>query len=248
VIERQPWFTVACCPPNVMRLLASLGEYVMTYSERAIQVQQYVSGTFRAPDAELRLETDYPWRGEIAIHVVNTNHYPWTLQLRIPEWATGFAVHLNGNTVDVSRSGGYVGLQREWHVGDRLGLSLELTPRLTEPHPRVESANGCLAIERGPLVYCVEQADHPSTNVLDLRLNPDAALAETWRSDLLDQVITVQAVGAAADPVEWGPTTFRAHRGGAAVPGHQVSLTAIPYYTWANRGPGAMRVWIPTTN
>jgi DUF1680 family protein len=248
VIERQPWFTVACCPPNVMRLLASLGEYIATYAGDGVQIHQYASATLRAPLATLRIETEYPWQGEVAVHVDSDSDRPWTLQLRVPPWSDEPRVSVNGTAVaGPPVRQGYICIERDWRTGDCVELSLSMEPRLAEPHPRIEAAHGCLAVERGPLVYCLEQADHTSASVLDLRLDPDADLKATWQPDLLGGVMTVAAAGEVASVAEWGDATFRSHQRSEAAHGERTSLVAIPYFAWANRGPGPMRVWIPTT-
>lgn len=208
--ERQEWFACACCPPNAMRLLASLDHYVATETDDGVQVHQYATGTIVAGVAGLRVETGYPWRGRVEVEVVATRPGPWTLSLRVPAWCEGARLAVNGEQVDAAP------VRRVWSAGDRVVLDLPLAPRLTAPHPRVDAVRGCLAIERGPLVYCLEEADAPGADLADVVLDPDAPLGETERPDLLGGVVTVEA-----------------------------QATAVPYFAWANRGPGAMRVWIP---
>src|SRR5262249_14797669 len=191
VIERQPWFLVACCPPNVMRTLASLGEYIASYDADGVQLHQYIASTIDArPDIRLRIQTEYPWSGSIAVQVESTPAEPWTLSLRIPEWSASSRARLNGTEVDASRSSdGYLDVRREWQSGDCIEIDLDVSPRLTQPHPRIESSAGCVAIERGPLVYCLEHADN--ADVLDASLDADSPLADEWRSDLVGGVMTI---------------------------------------------------------
>jgi DUF1680 family protein len=245
VIERQPWFLVACCPPNVMRTLASLGEYVASRAADGVQIHQYLPATIcPQPDIRLRMVTDYPWSGSIAIHVEATPAEAWTLQLRIPAWSMTTRARVNGS--DVPATPGYLKVRRQWQPGDSLELDLDVSPRLTQPHPRIESTAGCLAIERGPLVYCLEQADH-SASVLDVSLDPETPLMDEWRADLLGGVTTVSAGGHAHDLSAWDGVTFRPYPSGAQGAPQPIRLTAIPYFAWANRGPGPMRVWIHHT-
>ena len=250
-VQRQPWFLVGCCPPNVMRLLATLGHYQASCDAGGVQIHQYAPATLKAELSSgqtvgLELETDYPWDGAVSVRVVESGGTPWSLQVRVPAWCAAPEVHLNGARLDVAaEANGYLGVERAWSPGDRLQLRLPVAPRLTEPHPRIESTRGCVAIERGPLVYCLEQVDSASASVLDVRLDPGAPLGEAWRPDLLGGVMTVQASGEAAHVTKWAASTFRPLQTGAGVEPQGVQLTAIPYFAWANRQPGPMRVWIP---
>ena len=266
-VRRTGWFRCACCPPNVMRLLASLAHYLVSTNGGGIQVHQYACGTFRgnpagAP-AAVTVNTDYPWDGRITITVDETPAaQPWTLSLRIPQWCSRFTVRILGNPrsaadadagSDAVRSqarpaDGWLRLTRRWEQGERVLLDLDLRPRLTRADPRVDAARGCVAIERGPLVYCVEQADHPD-GVDDIVLDPAAALTVEHRPDLLGGVTIVRASGnrrtSANRNDRWWPyadaATVRSDVGEA------IELTAIPYYAWANRQNGGMRVWLPTS-
>jgi DUF1680 family protein len=253
VVQRQRWYQVACCPPNVMRLLASLDHYIASSSAEGIQIHQYASARIsteieHAGQVAVRVQTDYPWHGRVEITIERPGSAPWTLRLRHPAWCATPSVQLNGEGLaSVPEAHGYVVIERTWQAGDRLTLDLPLAPRLLESHPRVDATRGCLAIERGPLVYCLEQADQAAgTDVLDVRLDPSAPLEERWQPDLLGGIMSVRAGGARIeqDGPAWGETTFRPfepHPMTAA----PVLLLAIPYFAWANRTPGAMRVWIP---
>ena len=226
---RQPWFACACCPPNVMRTLASLHHYLATSDDGGVQIHQYASGRI----GDLEVTTDYPWDGRIEIEVTATGEAPWALDLRVPAWAAGARLAVNGDELEPPAPG-YARVERAWRAGDRVTLELPLEPRLTAPHPRVDAVRGCLAIERGPLVYCVEEADAPAGAIVDdLRIDPAAELRAVPQPDLLGGIVAVEAAGAHEPPPEITPVE------GA------VSLRAIPYSHWGNRGEGAMRVWIP---
>jgi DUF1680 family protein len=239
VPERQPWFVVACCPPNVMRLLASLDQYIAVSTQDGIRIDQYATTSIESDAVRLRVDTDYPWDGRISIVIERSPSTPWALQLRVPGWCR--EARLNGEPA-ITRHG-YVKVAREWRAGDHVDLQLEMPPRLTQPHPRVEGTHGSLAIERGPLVYCLESTDNP--DVLDATLDPDLPLEEVWRPDVLDGVVVVRASGAMSSSADWRGT-FRRREDGDGRAARNVGLTAIPYYAWANRGAAAMRVWIPT--
>ncbi|HEX2701968.1 MAG TPA: beta-L-arabinofuranosidase domain-containing protein, partial [Solirubrobacteraceae bacterium] len=159
--RRHSWHPVACCPPNIMRLLASLHHYLATTSDSGVQLHQYASSTIRAVvseagTVELAVETGYPWSGSVIVEVVACGDAEWTLSLRVPGWARGAV--LDGQPV----ASGYAELTRRWRAGDRVVLELDVSPRLTAPNPRIDAVRGCLALERGPVVYCFEDGDLPA--------------------------------------------------------------------------------------
>jgi uncharacterized protein len=232
--QRRHWYACACCPPNIMRLLASLPHYLATYDDGGVQVHQYASATL----GPVRVRTDYPWDGRVEVEVLEARDAAWTLSLRVPAWSR--ATTVDGEPVE---PGGYVRLRRDWRAGDRVVLELDMAPRVVYAHPRIDAIRGCAAIERGPLVYCVEAADAPrGARVDDLRLDPRGALRAVWRGDLLGGVMVVAAAGE-HHPVHDDAWPYGASPNGSV--GRPVELTAVPYSHWGNRGPGGMRVWIP---
>jgi DUF1680 family protein len=243
--RRRSWFPCACCPPNVMRVLASLDRYLLTTSERAIQIQQYVAGAYAVTLADgdrvaFTLLTEYPWDGEVRIRIDEAPEAAWTLSLRIPGWTRTPSLWVNGDPVLVRD--GYTGIERTWSPGDEIHLDLAISPRLTAPSPRASAIRGCVAIERGPLVYCLEEEDHGDVNLADLRLPLDSVLTSE-ASDLFGGSVVVHADAfvASAEPDDWPYASI-----GDPVPQSvPARITAIPYYLWANRRAGAMRVWIP---
>jgi DUF1680 family protein len=250
--RRTRWFRCACCPPNVMRLLASLQHYLASGDNDGLQIHQYVTGRHVSGPITVRAETDYPWHGTVALTVEECPaDRPWTLSLRVPQWCREFRVRCGERAYDQTDapvSGGWLRLERAWAPGDQVVLELGLEPRLTAADPRVDAVRGCVAIERGPLVYCLEQADHPGGGLDDLVLDTTRPLAVKHRPDLLGGVTTVVAAGRRRHLPDAGWWPYGpAGTGGPAADGEPVELTAIPYYAWANRQDGAMRVWLPTS-
>src|SRR5215813_2507923 len=179
---------VACCPPNVMRLLASLAHYVATRDASGLQIHQYAAARIAGPSATLQMETAFPRDGRIRIEIEETTDEPWTLALRVPDWCAGASARVNGREADASAADGYLRLARPWARGDVVDLDLPMPAKCVEAHPWIESTRGCVAIERGPLVYCLEQADHPDARVADLEIDAEAPLTSSWEPELLDGV------------------------------------------------------------
>jgi DUF1680 family protein len=249
--SRKPWHNVACCPPNVMRLVASLGHYAVSQDAGGLQIHQYGDARITADlptgsTVTLSMAGEYPWDGRVRLSVVQATGDTWTLSLRIPGWCESASVRVNGETVDATPSaGGYLEIERAWQAGDTVELDLPMPPRLTEGHPWIESTRGCVAIERGPLVYCLEQADQEAL-VYDLEIDPAAPLTSTWQPDLLDGVTTVHGSGFKIDRSAWEGRLYRSYDAAASTSSKEsVALTAVPVYAWANRGPNAMKIWIP---
>jgi len=245
-IQRPEWYGCACCPPNVMRQIAVVGHYVATADETGLQVHQYASARIEAKLKVLRVETDYPWDGRVKATVEETDGATWQLALRVPGWCEGASLQVNGQAVEAATSGGtYAAVKRAWQVGDVVELDLPMEPRLTAPNPRVDAIRGSLAIERGPLVYCLEQVDQePDLNLLDVRIAPEASLQATRHEHLLGGVVAIEASGVVVDIGVWQDALYRPAPT-ENLPQREVTLTAVPYHAWANRGPGSMRVWVP---
>ncbi|MBN1917301.1 MAG: glycoside hydrolase family 127 protein [Verrucomicrobia bacterium] len=247
--RRSEWFDCACCPPNVTRVLASLPHYFATSDTAGVQMHQYAPGTISSGNplgVRLRVETGYPWQGEVHVFVEETATVSWTLRLRIPAWASAARLRVNGTSTGLDVRNGYAAIERAWRKGDRIELELPIAPRLIEANPRIDATRGSLAIERGPLVYCLEDCDQePGVDIMDAAIDGGATLADSWQPELLGGVATVDVPGVAHDMAPWGDALYKPAGDTGRLPRKPVTLTAIPYYAWANRGAHAMRVWIP---
>jgi len=221
---RQPWYPCACCPPNLMRLLASWNQYIATVTAEGVRIHQYADADISGPGGvRLRMRTEYPWRGRVTVHIDETPSDPWTLSLRVPGWCSTALLTLPGSApVEV----GSVSQTRQWRRGDAVVLDLQMPIRITLPNPRVDAVRGCLAVERGPLVYCLESADLPDgVELEDLVWDGTGRTVEMPRPDIAETLVGIEV-----------PLVSK---------GRELSACAIPYYAWANRTPGGMRVWIP---
>jgi DUF1680 family protein len=246
--RRHRWNPVACCPPNIMRLLASLHHYLATTSEGGIQLHQYATSTISAVvpgtgPVELAVETGYPWSGSVTVEVLDCGDAEWTLSLRVPAWSTGAT--LDGRPV----APGYAELTRAWRPGDRVVLELDVSPRLTAPNPRIDAVRGCLALERGPVVFCLEDHDLPSgVELADVAVDPAAGPVDSGPISQLGDLPGVALTGVVRDLDGWRNTEYRDLRELPATPTAPASLLAVPYFAWANRERGGMRVWIPAAD
>jgi len=230
--HRQPWFDCACCPPNVLRFIASIGEYAYaTGGNGSIYVNQYIAGTAKIGDVSIDQETDYPWDENILLTIRPKTPKQFALRLRIPGWCEeGAAVAINGKEVTGAKQHGYLVLDREWKDGDTVELHLPMPVRRVYADPSVSADVGRVALMRGPIVYCVEGADNPE-GISNLLLTRDAKIEIEERKDLLGGVTVLKGEAkrvASADPSTDKPATF----------------TAIPYFAWDNREPGGMIVWL----
>ena len=239
--ERAPWYPCACCPPNLMRTLSSLERYLASSDDTGVQLHQYATADLHAPvpggAVRLAVRTGYPWHGRVTVEVVEAPDHAWTLSLRVPRWCRSAVLTGPGGGRPRAVGTGYAELTGPWKAGDTAVLELDLPVRVTEPDPRVDAVRGCVAVERGPLVYCLESADLPPGNQLeDLRWDRRREPAVVPRPDIGDGVIGITV------PVVRRP----AGGSGTAEDGPaDLSAGAVPYFAWANRGAGAMRVWIP---
>jgi DUF1680 family protein len=238
---RKGWFACACCPPNVMRTFASLEGYVASTDADGVQVHQYVPGVINTGEFRLSVQTDYPWAGRITITVDQAPTSETAVSVRIPAWATGAT--LDGRTVE---PGTYAKINKVFQSGDQVVLELPLEARLTAADPRVDAVRGCVAIERGPLVYALEQQDQPDAVAPDhLRIDPAAGLVAEHRAELLDGIVVLRGRGAVVDHHD--PAAGFADHPRPELPTTETELVAVPYHLWANRGAQPMRVWIPVS-
>jgi DUF1680 family protein len=250
--ERPEWHAVACCPPNVMRLLASLPHYLATTDAHGVQIHHYAPAEIACEltpgqRVGLRLATDYPWQGRIRVEVTETGGFPWQLRLRLPEWSPSAQLAVNGQEVGTPTARkGYAVLERAWRTGDVVDLALAMEPVLVASHPRVDATRASVAIQRGPIVYCLEELDQGvQGDLLDIEIDASETPQVRWRDDLLGGVMVVEASGRYLDTGPWKDKLYQPVASLHSLATHPARLVAVPYYAWANRGIGGMRVWVP---
>jgi len=242
---RQKWFGCACCPPNLARLLTSLGEYLYSVHENTLYTHLYIGGEMEAVVGGQRVsivqETNYPWDGEIQLKIQEQTKRAIGLALRIPGWCRKAEILVNGKTVDVDgcMKNGYAVIERIWSKGDTIVLRLQMPVEVVYANPSVRENVWKGALQRGPLVYCLEEVDNGS-NLPAMALCEDAALKIDVRPDLLGGIVVIEGIASRLADTEQErlyrftpPETV------------EVSFTAIPYFLWGNRTPGEMLVWLP---
>jgi DUF1680 family protein len=249
---RPEWFQCACCPPNIMRTVASLGAFVATHDATGLQLHHFLPASLTVPVGSgmvaLSIRTGYPADGTVRITLDEASEGDWTLALRRPGWCRQADLMVNGDPFDGSvNARGYLEITRRWRAGDVVAYTMAMPLRLTVAHPAVDAVHGMAAIERGPIVYCFESVDQPSTVDLNhVELKVDEALTEEINADLPGGPAVVARVPAVArDDSQWGRTGWATLGDEPARRDTDVVLTAIPYHLWANRGPSVMRVFTP---
>ena len=252
--ERFSWTGCPCCPVNLVRLLPRVGGYFYATDGNAVFVNLFAANKARirmpSGDLVLRQHTQYPWDGRVQFEIVSGPPQPVALHVRIPGWARGQPVPtdlyqyidpgadavkltLNAKEVPLSTEKGYAVLRRTWLAGDHLELTLPMPVRRVLAHEKVKENAGHTAVERGPIVYCVEGVDHGG-QVLDLALPDDAKLTASVHKELLGGLVVIEGTG----------QRVAANSSRSAEP---VRVRFIPYYAWNHRGVGPMAVWIPRT-
>jgi DUF1680 family protein len=246
---RQPYLSSFCCPPNLVRTIAEVGNYAYGRSDRSVWVHLYGSSVLdtelaRGARLKLRQETDYPWAGRVKITLEAAPAGACSIRLRIPGWARDATLAVNGKPVPGPlQPGTYFPVSRSWSAGDVLELNLPMPPRLLQAHPLVEEVRNHVAVQRGPLVYCLESADLPrGVKVLDVVVPGRIKLRPRFDRALLGGVTVLEGKAEAVVEPDWSGELYRDL---AAPAPRAIDLKLIPYYAWGNRGPSEMSVWLP---
>jgi DUF1680 family protein len=245
--RRQGWFGCACCPPNIARLLASLGQYVYTVQDDAIYAHLYIGGEadFLINETAIKLEqqSNYAWEGQVRFAVSVSQKAEFTLAVRIPDWSTDAKLVINGVDYSPDESdfvNGYLRIKREWQTGDTLDIQFAMPVLRMKGHPLIRQTAGKVALQRGPFVYCLEEADN-GAQLYHLSL-PSASEPQTvFDANLLGGMQVILVEGTRYDSADWEDELYRQDTSEAA---EKTDLKFIPYFAWANREPGEMAVWI----
>ncbi|MBI9086639.1 MAG: glycoside hydrolase family 127 protein [Desulfobacterales bacterium] len=241
-LARKPWFGTACCPGNIARLWAQIGKYIVSTEKEALTLHQYIDSEMDlqfpgdSDIIKITMGTGLPWNGNIDISMKLRHSKTFRLRLRIPGWARTWQVKIDDQIVEngkksfpsVQTAGGYspyeafyLDLERSWNEHTSIELLFEMSTVRHQPHPKVKSNTGKIAISRGPIVYCLEDIDNSAAGVPDATLSLDSSFAEHHNSNLFDGITTLDSTDSAGN-----------------------RLVFIPYFCWANRALSKMQVWV----
>lgn len=244
-MHRAGW----CCPSNILRIVTQLQEQACYASPDGLWIALYGGSEINTTLADgtrlrLRQRTDYPWDGLVRLDLGLAAEREVTLRLRIPAWTKGATVRVNGQPVTASVTPGtFLALRRLWRDGDRVELNLPMAPVLVEANPAVEQLGAQVAIQRGPVVYCLESPDLPDgVKLMNVALPENISWQTERKSTVAGDMLKLTGSAIAAAPQDW---TNRLYQPVATEAGRPVNLRLIPYYAWANRGVSDMSVWLP---
>jgi DUF1680 family protein len=245
--KRSPWFGVPCCPTTIARFLPSLGQYIYSRSADGLWVNLFIASDATTKldtgQVTLRQSTNYPWDGDVKIAVEPDAPREFTLHVRLPGWASAPVVQVNGAAVTREISRGYAAIRRQWKKGDTVQVSLPMEVQRLAGHPKVLPTQGKVAVRRGPLIYSFEQADNRAA--LDTVVLPQRATFKAqFDPNLAGGVVKLTAEGLMHKGADW---TGRLYQPLDVSPATPVTLTAVPYAVWGNRGLGQMIVWIDSS-
>ena len=237
---------VWCCPPNWARFMLEVSEWMYAVSDDEVYVNLFAGSTARmevsGQEIELNQVTRHPWDSEVRFEVKVPHPVEFSLKLRVPGWSKGFSIGINGKREDVSQGqDGYVTIKRKWKTGDTVDLGLTMAAERLEANPQIKTSPGCVALRRGPLLYCFEAVDNDG-KVTDLALPREAELKEAFEEEVLGGVVTVSTTGRRRAASQWLDELYR-----PVEPEKEALLKAIPFYAKDNREAGEMLVWIPET-
>lgn len=245
---RQRWFGCACCPPNIARTLVAIGHYIFTPRPDALFINFYAGSeaqfTVDAQTLALKIEGNYPWDEQVSIRFNQPQIVEHTLALRLPEWCAAPTVQVNGEAAQGKMVKGYLHLHRQWQEGDIITLNLPMHVRRVYANPLVRHAAGKVAIQRGPLVYCLEEADN-GAQLHNLSLPKASTFRKVQGVGLLKGKVLLQAEGVRVLTAHEDKPLYSFDNRQTAV--EKQTLTFIPWFSWANRGEGEMRIWVDET-
>jgi DUF1680 family protein len=244
---REPYIFCFCCPPNLVRTVAKVSGWAYSLADNGVAVNLYGGNrlaTKQLDGSEIRLKQDsqYPWDGEVKITMESCKAAPFEMMLRIPAWAEGSKLKVNGKDAGVEAvSGTYVTIFKAWKAGDMISLDMPLETKLLTGNPRIEEVRNQAAIKRGPVVYCIESPDLPDgTDILDVYIPSDIKLKANYQPDFLGGLTTLNGkVMLRGDQKDAMYSTLK------KPDWKKVKTRFIPYYAWSNRGEAEMTVWLP---
>lgn len=244
-VERQKWFGCACCPPNIARLLSSIGSYAYTKTDDTFYMNLYIGGeintTMGDKKTRITVDTDYPWDGNVKIRFNQEEEAKFAFAIRIPGWCREYEVAVNGEVVKANPDKGYVYIDRTWKDGDEITCKFKMEVQLNLANPNVREDLGKVAVSRGPLIYCLEEADN-GDGLHRIYINKNTVFQEKFEENLLNGIVTLTCEGEVVSNSNWD--SDKLYQPYQEPVYSKKELKFIPYYSWANRNPGEMLVWV----
>ena len=248
--EREPYIAWSnCCPPNVVRTISEVNNYAYSLNKTGVRVNLYGSNTLETKLADgselvLRQESDYPWQGEVTLHIEKSSRQAFEIGLRIPAWAKSAPIWVNGELQDDSfNSGQYATLQRKWKKGDVIELILPMEVQLMESNPLVEETRNQIAVKRGPLVYCIESPDLPGKRIFDVIIPSSIRMLPQETEIHGTKIVALEGRALFQDSDVWKGSLYRPLSTSDTM--EELEIRLIPYFAWGNRGQSEMSVWMP---
>ncbi|MEX2461948.1 MAG: beta-L-arabinofuranosidase domain-containing protein [Paenibacillaceae bacterium] len=244
--QRQRWFGCACCPPNVARLIASLGQYIYTVNDTTLYTHLYIGGEakveFNGKPVKIIQHSELPWNGKTSFSIFPEQSVDFALALRVPWWCEDIEIKVNGELVNTAAvmMDGYAHIHRTWVEGDQVEVSLSMPILSIRSNPLVRENVGKVVLQRGPLVYCLEEADNGS-NLQEVYLLQEGTRSVHFDNDLLQGIQVISADAERIDHETWGTQLYQKN---VTVESRPAVVKLIPYFAWANRTVGEMRVWL----
>ncbi|MFL5811109.1 MAG: glycoside hydrolase family 127 protein [Flavisolibacter sp.] len=248
--DRVPYIALSdCCPPNVVRTISEVSNYMYSISHEGLFLNLYGGNTLatKLEDGsliKLAEQTNYPWDGNINIHFDEVPEKMFSICLRIPGWCHGAKILVNGKLFATRNMGGeYAEVKRNWSKGDRLQLILDMPVSLVEANPLVEETRNQITVKRGPVVYCLESVDlDKGTSVFGVGIPTHAHFKIIPLKIDDNPIIGLETMAEKMDEGEWGNHLYREV---SRKPAEKIKIRLVPYYAWGNRGHSEMSVWLP---
>lgn len=246
-VERQPYLECFCCPPNLVRNLIKISGWAYSKSDNGIAVNLYGGNKLNTTlmdgsELELSQVTNYPWEGDVEISVDKCKAEAFDVMLRIPRWATGTTVKVNGKSVDAIVAGEYATINRSWKAGDEISIDMPMPVTFVEGNTQIEEVRNQVAVKRGPVVYCVETPDLPeNTKITDVYLKSNAPMKAKFKKDLLEGVTAIETTLSLR--TDNNDKTMYSTVSKPSFKSYKSQF--VPYFAWSNRGIAGMTVFVP---
>jgi uncharacterized protein len=242
---RTPWFGCACCPPNIARLIGSVGRYAVSAADMALWIHLPIGLTasleLSGVRTQVTINSNYPWSGEVEVSVEPEKPVEAELRFRIPDWADNVETDIPGLEREAEFEGGYIVVKKNWRAGDKANFNIETKPKWVVADPRVRDDLGRAALTYGPLVYCAEEHDLGfAPQLFSAETDAEIAGPKGPRPETDAFSMSIEVPGMRES--EQFPDQLYAHLD--AVETEDATARFIPYFAWNNRGPGNMQVWV----